>query len=221
MYGDETLIKVDALGVDFQLAEVWQRLSRGGFEIERTFSSQGRLYAVLRFKRLPRKRSFEYIERVLSGERAKLVAIETGITESTVSTSIRYALKWVGLDEDSRRVPHLVVMAIRAHRLGEPRRGRQVLLPDNTWLVSTERPAMPLLELLTAAERRTTLEYLQGKTHQEIAAACGIAVSTVRNQVGAAFRRLKAYGYTELLARLLALEPQSTIEPELPTARAS
>ncbi len=55
---------------------------------------------------------------------------------------------------------------------------------------------------LTAAERRVAVLYAEGRTNAQIAAALGVASSTVRNQISAAYRKLDIHSKAELARRI-------------------
>jgi DNA-binding CsgD family transcriptional regulator len=200
-------------GTAFELGKLWERLTAGEWQVRDTFSAGGRLYAVVeepvyRRVRRRRRRGLAMIERVLLGERAKVVAIDCEVTESTVAVAIKGQLRSMGLGCKVRATPLILVMAARAARGSRcPTVPAQIAaIPGDAatkWVVSARYPRLDALEVLSSAERTVLLQLLEGKTYVEIAEYRGASKRTIANQLGTAFRKLGVSGYGEMLDRLM------------------
>lgn len=198
----------------FELGALWEKLTTGEWQVRDTFAAGERFYAVVeepfyRRARRRRRRGLVMMERVLLGERAKVVAIDSAVTESTVAVAIKGQLRSMGLECKVRATPLILVMAARAARWSRCRsvQARLAPLPDHTttkWVVSVRAPQLGALDVLSGAERAVLLKLLEGKTYVEIAECRGASKRTVANQLGAAFRKLGVSGYGEMLDRVMS-----------------
>ncbi|HSU41587.1 MAG TPA: hypothetical protein VLJ38_18545, partial [Polyangiaceae bacterium] len=105
----------------FELGTLWEKLTAGEWRVRETFTERERLYVVVeeplyRKTRRRRRRGLAMMERVLLGERAKVIAIESSVTESTVAVAIKGQLRSMGLECKVRATPLILVMAARAAR---------------------------------------------------------------------------------------------------------
>jgi DNA-binding CsgD family transcriptional regulator len=197
----------------FELGTLWEKLTAGEWRIRETFSEQDRLYAVVeeplyRKARRRRRRGLAMMERVLLGERAKVVAIDSDVTESTVAVAIKGQLRSMGLECKVRATPLILVMAARAARSLRCRavQARIAHVPEGaaiTWVISVHYPRLGVFDVLSGAERAVLSQLLEGKTYVEIAECRKASKRTVANQLGAAFRKLGVSGYGEMLDRVI------------------
>lgn len=212
--GRALVLESDALrATSFDLGTLWEKLTAGEWQVRDTFSARERLYAVVeeplyRKTRRRRRRGLAMMERVLLGERAKVVAIDSRVTESTVAVAIKGQLRSMGLECKVRATPLILVMAARAARWSRCSavQARSVLLPGDAatkWVISVPQPRLGVLDVLSSAERAVLLKLLEGKTYVEIAECRGASKRTVANQLGAAFRKLGVSGYGEMLDRVM------------------
>jgi DNA-binding CsgD family transcriptional regulator len=200
-------------GSAFELGKLWERLSSGEWQVRDAFSDDDRLYAVVeepvfRRQRRRRRRGLAMMERVLLGESAKVVAIDSQVTESTVAVAIKGQLRSMGLGCKVRATPLILVMAARAARAPRCRSisAKIARLPGDAatkWVVGVGYPSLGALEGLSNAERKVLLQLLDGKTYLEIAEQRGASKRTIANQLGAAFRKLGVSGYGQMLDRLM------------------
>jgi DNA-binding CsgD family transcriptional regulator len=201
-------------GTAFELGKLWENLSSGDWQVRDAFSTDGRLYAVVeepisRRRRRRRRRGLAMMERVLLGESAKVVAIESSVTESTVAVAIKGQLRSMGLDCKVRATPLILVMAARAARRPRCRavQAKIAVLPGDAAtkrVVSVRYPKLGSLEVLSNAERTVLMQLLDGKTYVEIAEYRHASKRTVANQLGSAFRKLGVSGYGQVLDRLMS-----------------
>jgi DNA-binding CsgD family transcriptional regulator len=200
-------------GSAFELAKLWERLSSGKWQVREAFSGDDRLYAVVeepvfRPHRRRRRRGLAMMERVLLGESAKVVAIESKVTESTVAVAIKGQLRSMGLDCKVRATPLILVMAARAARSPRCRAlsAKIARLQGDAatkWVIGVGYPSLGAFDGLSNAERTVLLQLLDGKTYLEIAEQRGASKRTIANQLGAAFRKLGVSGYGQVLDRLM------------------
>jgi DNA-binding NarL/FixJ family response regulator len=110
------------------------------------------------------------------GKTNKQIALEIGVSESTVSRAMRRSM---------RKLQAPDVFVLRENEC-------------------SARPVPPktLLDRLTPAERSVLLEVLQGLSNQEIANQRGRAVRTIANQVSKIFLKLGVSSRRTLAARL-------------------
>jgi len=197
----------------FELATLWEKLTAGEWRVRETFTEGARLYAVVeeplyRKARRRRRRGLAMMERVLLGERAKVVAIDSSVTESTVAVAIKGQLRSMGLECKVRATPLILVMAARAARSPRCRsvQARIAHVPEGAaiqWVVSVRYPRLGAFDVLSGAERAVLSQLLEGKTYVEIAECRKASKRTVANQLGAAFRKLGVSGYGEMLDQVM------------------
>lgn len=197
----------------FELGTLWEKLAAGEWRVRETFTERERLYVVVEEPlyhktRRRRRRGLAMMERVLLGERAKVVAIESSVTESTVAVAIKGQLRSMGLECKVRATPLILVMAARAARSSRCRavQARIAHLPDGDgihWVISVRYPRLGEFDVLSGAERAVLRKLLEGKTYVEIAECRNASKRTVANQLGAAFRKLGVSGYGEMLDHVM------------------
>jgi DNA-binding CsgD family transcriptional regulator len=201
------------LATPFELGTLWEKLTAGQWQVRDTFNAGDRLYVVVeeplyRKARRRRQRGLVMMERVLLGERAKVVAIDSAVTESTVAVAIKGQLRSMGLVCKVRATPLILVMAARAARWPRcrPVQARIALLPGDAAtkrVISVRYPRLGAFDVLSGAERAVLSQLLEGKTYVEIAECRGASKRTIANQLGAAFRKLGVSGYGEMLDHVM------------------
>ncbi len=154
------------------------------------------------------KRRIGMLERVLSGDAPKVVAMETGCAASTVAIAVGDCLRAMGLDHRSSRVPALLVLILHAQR-GEAQRlsvqiERSPGQRDERRLVSSARLEQCLNRRLSAGELAVVSLLVEGKTYVEIAEQRKSAVRTVANQIASVYRKLGISGRIDLIRYLVA-----------------
>lgn len=152
-------------------------------------------------------RQVRILERVLLGERPKVVAIEEGCSQSTVACAVGECLRAMGIRTTGSRVPALLVLALHAVRGKAPYSGVQVdrVPGDGPDLeLRSDRLELPLSDGLTASELAVVGLVVEGYSHAEIAARRRTSVRTVANQIASVYKKLKVSGRIELLCHLIS-----------------
>ncbi len=203
--------------VDLGLA--WRELREGRLRVTGSLCSNRRCYLTLEGADPERTEMVEFVrehlwlvERVLLGERQKVMAIEQGVSASTMAATLRRCLRVVGVDCRFQRVPLLLVMVANACLRAEcaaqgsltPQRG------EHSLLLGAACPDVGVLEALGDEEAAVTRLWLEGKTHREIAELRRRSPHTVANQLAATYEKLGVSGRFELVGRLMAHARPST-----------
>jgi DNA-binding CsgD family transcriptional regulator len=140
----------------------------------------------------------------------KRVALELGISTSTVATATKRWLSFVGLSCLPSYVPPLLVMAGRSAEWdvapAEPRATELVVDDACYQVVSALRPDNQLSNLLPRAEYEVVRLFLEGRSHREVALLRGSSPRTVANQLAMVFHRFGVSGRAELVIHLMAVD---------------
>lgn len=209
--------RISALAADsttargFELSTLWLDACAGRLCFVDTFFSAERCYGIVR--RLPAgarrrlsKHRQEILERVLLGNRAKVVALELELSPSTVAGTLTHCLSYLGCAQTPDRLPLLLVMAARAARTDarfDARMSPLVSSGGGLEVVSVPRPTLKLAELLSGAEREVTVRVVEGLDHETIARTRGTSKRTIANQIAAAYRKLGISGRAELINQVM------------------
>jgi DNA-binding CsgD family transcriptional regulator len=192
------------------LSRIWRDLVSGHDRIEGSFHSEGRCYLALAPRQAadwPTSRNLRILENWLVYGSQKRVAIEFGVSASTVAAAAKHCLDSMGLRCVPCRVPSILVMASSAstgialdvgERVSELRYSGRVYR-----VVSAERLDNQLVGLLTCAELSVVRGLVEGRCYAEIALGRGSSPRTVANQVATAFQRLNVSGRSDLLSTLV------------------
>jgi DNA-binding CsgD family transcriptional regulator len=167
-----------------------------------------------------RSRDREILESaVLCGVR-KIVAVEVGLSCSSIAVIMQSCFQFMGLHCLPSRIPGLVVAAAHArHRQpigfgASLRRSRDRRVMQQS--IRVPRPDTALAAWLAPAEHAVIALLTEGQSYAEIASARNTSVRTVANQVASGFRRLGVSGRAELLCLLARWGLDA---PELPQRR--
>jgi DNA-binding NarL/FixJ family response regulator len=201
------------------LASIWRELVSGDARVVDDFHSEDRYFVVLApIARGPSDRNrgqagkIRILESILLESAQKNVAIDLGLSPSTVASSLKQCLERLGISCTTSRISPLLVAAAHVSQIASLRcAGRLSLLSiqGTTFrVVSIERPEIELAGLLTPAQYEVIRLLVEGKSHHEMATSRQRSARTVANQLGAAFRKLGVSGRSELLRRLI-VEPSS------------
>lgn len=197
------------------LSDVWRALIAGQIRIEDTFHSEQRCYlALVESHGVPvsTARNLRILEEWLVRGSQKSVALDFGLSSSTVVATARHCLVEMGVRCAPRRVPSILVMAAQASSgSGVEGDARASVLHESgraVRIVSALRLDNQLWEALTPAELYVIRGVVEGQGHAEIARARGSSPRTVANQLAAAFQRLKVSGRAELMGRLIERRAQ-------------
>lgn len=169
-----------------------------------------------------RSRDIEILEQALLCGIRKLVAVDVGLSCSSIAVIMQTGFQFMGLDCLPSHIPGLVVAAAHArrHSKGTPisagalARRREQLRQT----ISISRPDAALRDWLAPAELAVVRLLVEGMSYAQIAVARHTSIRTVANQVASGFRRLGVSGRAELLC-LLARWGLSA--PEVPKRRPS
>lgn len=192
------------------LAELWRDLVAGQYRVEDVFHSEHRCYLALLAgggDPIASRRNVQILEDWLTRGSQKSVALERGLSYSTVAATARHCLMQMGLECAPRRVPAILVMAAKAASGTAFEADARVSLLHEAershWIVSVHRLDDRLSEELTPAESYVVRAVVEGRGHAEIARARGCSPRTVANQLAAAFQRLHVSGRAELMSLLI------------------
>jgi len=180
------------------------------------FTTDDRHYLVVKSQRAPHKQpEVELLLRTLLGERQKVVALDTELSPSTITTRLSSSLASMGFPPRPARVPILLVAtaAVAAGRIGTPAaRLTRATTPEGEFaILSTTRLDAHLRLILTPAEWLVARLLVDGLSHREIAARRGSTTRTVANQVASIFRKLEVSGRRELLLRAVTGHAQAAV----------
>jgi DNA-binding CsgD family transcriptional regulator len=209
-------LRLQALDLDARtvervwLSRLWHELSSGAMRVVDNFFTDERSYILLTPRLLPEPKPaaarFNLLQDVLCSSAQKLVAFERDVAPSTVASTAKSCLVFLGLSCNASRVPPLLLHAARAARF--PDVDQQV--PLSAWqhtsipyaAVSALRPERRLRGVLSDAEFKVVRALLEGFSHTQIARERGTSPRTIANQLATAFRRMGVSSRGELLHRL-------------------
>jgi DNA-binding NarL/FixJ family response regulator len=188
-------------------ALLWSELCRGLKKI-RSFSTEGRhVRVVVEQQACAGSRigggRLRALELLFQGMGQTAIAIELGVSPSTISVNLKAAMLSLGLEERVFALPpflpqlwHLAAAARDLCTFVDPRQpARQTLL--------LSRVDLTLPASLAPAELEVCRLLLEGRSHRQISLARRTALRTVANQLAAVFTKLRVSGRMELVARLV------------------
>jgi DNA-binding CsgD family transcriptional regulator len=206
-------------GVVGDLARVWSEIRRGDSIVADAFCTQSRHFVVLtpatEHKRVSPS-DCRLLERVLLSDSQKRIAIDSGISESTLSMQSQRALNAIGSKAAPSKAPLVFAFLVRASEHGAPEGARVSRLSDGSTeygVVSMPRPEQRFELILTLAEYEVLCFLVEGWSYARIAFTRKTSVRTVANQVASVFRRLGVSGRSELISLLVAGLTQTASEP--------
>jgi DNA-binding CsgD family transcriptional regulator len=189
------------------LADLWHALKDGQLFVTETTCHHGRCFTTLSTRAngrpTARREELAALERVLSGELNKVVAIELGVSASTLSLQCSKALRSIASETLVSRVSIVLVMAALAARGWQLPQARVDHRGETDAVVSFDLPGSRLMARLTSVEADVLRLTVEGKSHSEIAVGRGTSRRTVANQLGAIFRKLGVSGRAALRARVV------------------
>jgi DNA-binding CsgD family transcriptional regulator len=207
-----------------ELAAIWEELIAGTCKIDGWSQDEGSWSMVV--SRRPildrakavglRLRDVEILEHALLCGVRKLVAVEVGLSCSSIAVILQGCFQFMGLDCLPSRIPGIVVAAAHArHHLQSkfpPHPKARADRPYSQQTVTVPRPDTALVSWLAPAEHAVINLLIEGQSYAEIAQARNTSIRTVANQVASGFRRIGVSGRAELLC-LLARWGLETPEP--------
>jgi DNA-binding CsgD family transcriptional regulator len=196
-----------------ELAAAWDELVVGTAKIESWSHSDDAWSMVMVRQAIPphpadalRSRDVEILQQALLCGVRKLVAVEVGLSCSSIAVILQTCFQFMGLSCLPSRIPGLVVAAAHArHHEGPNFQSR--LRGRTNWQFSRQtitvpRPDAELAAWLAPAEQAVISLLIEGLSYAEIARARQTSIRTVANQVASGFRRLGVSGRAELLCML-------------------
>jgi DNA-binding CsgD family transcriptional regulator len=195
-----------------ELASIWDELTAGTCKVESWSHGENTWEMVLTRRPTPahlhhgglRPRDVEILEQALLCGVRKHVAVEAGLSCSSIAVILQGCFQFMGLDCLPSRIPGLLVAAAHArHHQGKLQaslRGRGPTPAQQT--IRIPRPDLALAAWLAPAEHAVISLLIEGHGYAEIAQARHTSIRTVANQVASAFRRLGVSGRAELLCLL-------------------
>jgi DNA-binding CsgD family transcriptional regulator len=153
-----------------------------------------------------RHRDQEILEHTLLCGIRKIVAVEVGLSCSSIAVIMQSCFQFMGLSCLPSRIPGLVVAAAHArHRHTTQFRSQMRGSRDRMFThqsIRVPRPDRALASWLAPAEHAVIALLIEGQSYAEIAQARNTSIRTVANQVASGFRRLGVSGRAELLCLL-------------------
>ncbi|HEY4102485.1 MAG TPA: LuxR C-terminal-related transcriptional regulator [Polyangiaceae bacterium] len=211
----------EATAEPIDLALLWRELVNGEVRVTQSFASEERCYLVLERgrehrtrARIPQSRKIRILESLFFLGAQKNVALEFGVSLSSVAGVTKECLLALGLPCKPSRVSPLVIAAAHAAR-GDSivcwGRASQFSHAGATYrVVSFARPDSDLARYLTPAQYEVVRLRVEGMSHTEIAVSRHRSRRTIANQLAESFRRLGVSGRAELI-RCLITQPQAVL----------
>lgn len=195
------------------LSALWTELVRGLCKVEEaTFNEHSCALVVSRGQPSAgrdgglSKRHAVVLERSLLEGARKSLAIDFGVSPSSVAEVLKHGLRFMGLSCWPSRMPLVLVLAAHAQRARELDHAVVARVAESQHFsrqsISVARPDNELGDRLTAAEFAVTRLLVEGKSYAEMARLRQTSARTVANQLASAFRRLGVSGRAELLCLL-------------------
>jgi DNA-binding NarL/FixJ family response regulator len=197
---------------EIPLALVWCELVDGTSTVVESFFGPARCYVLLADNERPSHklsgRRLEILERVLSGQCQKSVAIELGLSAATIAVAARQTLALMGVAATTSRAHPFLMLAAKSAREGDLSRVASHSIVDGSGTklrcLSIPRPERHLHGQLPSAEFAVMCYLVEGHSHREIAKLRHTSVRTIANQLASIFRRQGVSGRSELIHALFA-----------------
>jgi DNA-binding CsgD family transcriptional regulator len=187
------------------LRDVWSALRRGVVTVASWSTNDDAHFLVLERQTAPQRpvsnRDLDIVEATLTRGVRSVVAVELGVSPSTIAVIVQGCLQRMGLHTLPSRVPLVLVFAACA---GGHNSNLRVSLEEqgNQLRIRLSRPENALAKTLAIAEFEVLKLLIEGSSYAEIATIRGTSIRTIANQVASAFRRLGVSGRGELLSYL-------------------
>lgn len=189
----------------------WQEVFSGARVLAASFNLGQRSYGIFRTPPAEERalhrigaRKLAILERMLTGESQKAIAIDLGVGDSCIATMLADCRRRLGVDGPSSSFPLILVLLAQSGAAPPC----SLWLSAAPWcgevLVSLPRPNTAPLSVLTRAEREVLSCLIEGRTQQEIARERKACSRTVANQLAAARKKLHVTGRFDLVRLLLS-----------------
>ena len=187
--------------------EIWLGLlSRQYVVVDHVTTSESTYVAIARSTVKSRPispRNQRILEQLCLGDSAKVVAIDAGVSNSTVTSVLKRSLEALGL-KDTSRVPLALAMLVHAARgnarVSMDRVSGWIRRGVECEILGATLPS--LAPILPPAVRDVVCMHAQGDSHARIAVRRRTSERTVANQLATAFSRLGVSGRSGLLVYL-------------------
>jgi DNA-binding NarL/FixJ family response regulator len=203
-----------------QTEDLWPALIAGEWVLVDRFESSGRRVVVAhRTDALARplqaltKHEALALQLALCGVANKVVAVELGVSESTVSRLVERGLRRLDL-ASLAEAAELRSLGYSRMSLGSGRASVELAILEGE--LASGSPSLTGQVRLTRAERSILSAVLAGHTHQQIATERRTSRRTVDNQVASIFAKLRVNSRRELVARVLFVSPAADSDPRSP-----
>jgi DNA-binding CsgD family transcriptional regulator len=217
-----------------ELGALWDELVAGQCKVESWAHAPERWSVVVTrapevlrsFPASARARDLEILEQALLCGVRKLVAVEVGLSCSSIAVIMQSSFQFMGVTCVPSRMPGILVAAAHARRHPDtqPRSALRLSQRPVRQTITVSRPDQVLSAWLPPAELEVMRLLAEGLSYAEIAAARRTSIRTVANQVATGFRRLNVSGRAELLcllARWALDEPEPPARRPIPIAATS
>jgi DNA-binding NarL/FixJ family response regulator len=196
--------------VDGLPSSLWAGLMGGHLELRHELSPEVPWIVWFRERARPGpdipERESQILERVLSGDQQKTIALDLGVSEATVSGRLARGLGNLGLVR--RTVPLVVAVVACARSIGvslPPSRCEVFSAGDSRFRrVALPAPTLAAARALTGAQRAVACMLLEGRSRAEMAAQRATSVSTIAVQLTSLYTTMGASGRFALLRRVLS-----------------
>jgi len=209
-----------------ELATLWDELIAGTTKVDSWSHTDGTWSIVVSRRSDPtrpvstlRRRDITILENALLSGVRKHVAVEVGLSCSSIAVIMQSCFQYMGLSCLPSRIPGLLVAAAHA-RHSQSVKSRSgsgaAAVPGSRETIRVTRPDAELYAWLAPAEHAVIHSLIEGMTYAEIAEVRHTSVRTIANQIASGFRRLDVSGRAELLC---LLAKWGLKQPERPTRR--
>lgn len=203
-----------------QTDDLWPALIAGEWVLVDRFESSGRRVVVAhRTDALARplqaltSQEAQALQLALCGVANKVVALELGVSESTVSRLVERGLRRLDL-ATLAEAAELRSMSHYRLSLGGGSSSAELAILEGE--LAHGSPSLLGPVPLTRAERMVLAAVLAGQSHQQIATARRTSRRTVDNQVASIYAKLRVKSRRELVARVLFVAPQAERDAHSP-----
>ena len=203
------------------LAQCWHELASGRRQIADSASSNDHYFLLLtravkpsRVRRGIRTRNFGVLNRVLLTPSRKQLALELGLSASSIATLSKQCLESIGLSCTPCTAPPLLIIAAGAgaQATDAPSHpgvtAERWLLAPHFELIRAPRPELKYASAFSRAEFDVAQRLLDGCSYADIALSRQTSARTIANQVASVLQRVGVSGRNELAQRLL-LDPNA------------
>jgi DNA-binding CsgD family transcriptional regulator len=203
-----------------ELASCWQELASGRRQVADSAASDDHYFLLLTRAVKPvaarrgiRTRNFRVLNQVLLTPSRKQVALELGLSASSIAALSKQCLNAMGLGCTPCTAPPLLIMAAAADRAqasgATAATGERWLLAPHFELIRAPRPELRFAAAFSRGQFDVAQRLLEGNSYEQIAVRRQTSTRTIANQVAAVFQRLGVSGRNELAQRLLLEAPRS------------